>query len=77
MNLELQRELNTFLKDRYRYYMKEKQIRNDIIDASVSSFSLNKLFSSFEKAKILNKIINHQEGLDITSSYKRASNITK
>ena len=75
MNLELQKELNTFLKERFRYYMREKQIRNDIIDASVSSFSLNKLFSSFEKAKILNKIINHQEGLDITSSYKRASNI--
>ena len=75
MNLELQKELNTFLKDRFRYYMREKLIRNDIIDASVSYFSPNKLFSSFEKAKILNKIINHQEGLDITSSYKRASNI--
>ena len=75
MNLELQKELNTFLKARFRYYLREKQIRNDIIDASVSSFSLNKLFSSFEKAKILNKIINNQEGLDITSSYKRASNI--
>jgi len=75
INLELQKELNTFLKDRFRYYMKEKQIRNDIIDASISSFSLNKLFSSFEKSKILNKIINRQEGLDIISSYKRASNI--
>ncbi len=75
MNFELQKELNIFLKDRFRYYMREKQIRNDIIDASVSSFSLNKLFSSFEKAKILNKIINQQEGLDITSSFKRASNI--
>ena len=74
-NLELQKELNTFLKDRLRYYMREKQIRNDIIDASTSSFSLNKLFSSFEKARILNKIINNQDGLDITSSYKRASNI--
>ena len=55
--------------------MKEKQIRLDIIDASVSTFSLNKLFSSFEKAKSLNKIINNQVGIDISSSYKRASNI--
>ena len=31
--------------------------------------------SSFEKAKSLNKIINTQIGIDITSSYKRASNI--
>ena len=75
INKNLQIELNNFLKERFRYYMKEKQIRYDIIEASISSFSLNKLFTSFEKAKSLNKIINNQVGLDITSSYKRASNI--
>ena len=75
INKELQKELYNFLKDRFKYYMKEKQIRLDIIEASISSFSLNKLFSSFEKAKSLNKIIDNQSGLDITSSYKRASNI--
>ena len=74
-NKDLQKELNNFLKERFRYYMKEKQIRFDIIDASISSFSLNKLFTSFEKAKCLNKIIYNQAGIDITSSYKRASNI--
>jgi len=75
INQDLQKELYNFLKDRFRYYMKEKKIRLDIIEASISSFSLNKLFSSFEKAKSLNKIIDNQSGLDITSSYKRASNI--
>tara|TARA_A100000164_G_scaffold147511_1_gene130977 strand:+ start:1165 stop:3234 length:2070 start_codon:yes stop_codon:yes gene_type:complete len=75
INQNLQKELNSFLKDRYKYYLREKQIRYDIIDASISSFSLNKIFSSFEKAKILNKIISTQIGLDITFSYKRASNI--
>ena len=75
INKDLQKELYDFLKDRFRHYMKEKQIRFDIIEASVSSFSLNKLFSTFEKAKSLNKVINNQVGLDITSSYKRASNI--
>ncbi len=75
VNQDLQKELHNFLKDRYKYYMKEKQIRFDIIDASVSTFSLNKLSSSFEKAKSLNKIINNAIGLDIISSYKRASNI--
>ena len=74
-NQNSQKELNNFLKDRFRYYMKEKKIRFDIIDATISSFSLNKLFPSFEKANSLNKIINTQAGLDITSSYKRASNI--
>ena len=74
-NQNLQKELHNFLKDRFRYYMKEKKIRFDIIDATISSFSLNKLFSSFEKANSLNKIISSQAGLDITSSYRRASNI--
>ncbi len=74
-NNSLQLELLNFLKDRFKYYLKEKQIRYDIIDATISSFSLNKLFSSFEKARCLNKIISSQIGKDITSSYKRASNI--
>ena len=74
-NKDLQKELNNFLKDRFKYYLKEKQIRFDIIEASIASFSLNKLFSSFEKAKSLNKIINNQIGFDITSSYRRASSI--
>jgi len=74
-NQNLQKDLNDFLKDRFRYYLKEKEIRFDIIEATLSSFSLNKLFTSFEKAKCLNKIINSQIGMDINSSYKRASNI--
>ena len=74
-NKSLQKELQDFFKDRFKYYLKEKEIRYDIIDASISSFSVNKLFSSFEKARCLNKIINTQMGIDITSSYKRASNI--
>ena len=75
VNKDLQKELFNFLKDRFKYYLKEKQIRFDIIDASISSFSLNRLYSTFEKAKCFNKIINDKIGIDIISSYKRASNI--
>ena len=74
-NKDLNRDLYDFFKDRFRYYLKEKEIRHDIIDASISSFSLNKIYSSYEKARCLNKIINNQIGKDITSSFKRASNI--
>ncbi len=74
-NINLQKELNEFLKDRFKYYLKEKEIRHDITEAIISSFSLNKVFSSYEKARCLNKIINNQIGLDIISSFKRASNI--
>lgn len=75
VNVELKKDLSNFLKDRFRYYLKEKDIRFDIIEASISNFSTNKLFSSFEKARCVNKIINNQIGIDITSIYKRASNI--
>ena len=74
-NSVLKNQLNSFLKDRFKYYLKEKKIRYDIIDAIISSFTLNKLYSSFEKAQSINKIINSQIGHDITASYKRASNI--
>ena len=74
-NDDLKKDLSNFLKDRFRYYLKEKDIRFDIIEATISNFSTNKLFSSFEKARCINKIINNQIGIDITSSYKRASNI--
>ena len=74
-NTNLQKELSVFLKERFKYYLKEKEIRYDIIDAIISSSSLNKLSSSYEKARSLNKVINSQIGIDITSAFKRASNI--
>jgi len=55
--------------------MKEENIRNDIIQASTSSFNLDQSVIIFNKAKHLNKIINKPDGLDIIASYKRASNI--
>ena len=70
-NNNFQKDLDNFLKERFRYYLKEKQIRFDIIEASISSYSLNKLYSSFEKAKSFNKIINNQIGIDIISTFKR------
>ena len=75
VNDDLKKDLSNFLKDRFRYYLKEKDIRFDIIEATISNFSTNKLFSSFEKARCVNRVINNQIGIDITSSYKRASNI--
>ena len=74
-NKNLQKELNEFLKDRFKYYLKEKEVRYDIIEAIISSFSLNEIYSSYDKARCLNKIINNQIGEDIISTFKRASNI--
>ena len=74
-NKSLQKELLDFLLERLKYYMKEENIRNDIIQASISSSNLDQSVIIFNKAKNLNKIINKQNGIDIIASYKRASNI--
>jgi len=71
----LQKELSDFLMDRLKFYMKEEKIRNDIIQASIDSLNLDQLVLIFNKAKSLNKIISKPNGIDLISSYKRASNI--
>jgi len=74
-NNKLLDDLINFLKDRFRYYLKEKDIRYDIIEASTKTVNLNSMSAVFEKAKSLNKVINKPIGEDIVASYKRASNI--
>ncbi len=74
-NKLLQKELSEFLMDRLKFYMKEENIRNDIIQASINSHNLDQLLVIFEKAKYLDKIISKSNGHEIISSYKRASNI--
>ncbi len=74
-NEKLPRDISNFLKDRFRYYCKDKNLRHDIIEAATKSLDLNKISTTYEKAKSLNKVINKPIGEDIVSSYKRASNI--
>tara|TARA_B100001093_G_scaffold277383_1_gene265106 strand:+ start:154 stop:2220 length:2067 start_codon:yes stop_codon:yes gene_type:complete len=74
-NKFLQKELTEFLMDRLKFYMREEKIRNDIIIASTHSMDLNKIFIIFCKAMTLNKIIDKSVGINLLSSYKRASNI--
>ncbi len=71
----LHKELIDFLLDRLKYYMKEKKIRNDIIEASINSFGVDHLTKIYKKALTLNNVINKKIGEDIVSSYKRAANI--
>ncbi len=74
-NKFLQNEILIFLKDRFKYYLKVKDIRHDIIEASINNFDLNKISLQFEKSKSLNNVINTEVGHEIISSYKRAHNI--
>ena len=70
-----QKELAEFLMDRLKYYMKEKQIRGDIIEASVSSHNLDNMNKIYNKASTLNSVISKEIGEDIVTNYKRASSI--
>ena len=70
-----QRELADFLKDRLKYYMKEKKIRADIIEASINAYSIDHMNKIYNKASTLNSVINKDIGEDIIANYKRASNI--
>ena len=74
-NQNLFNDLEDFLIDRFRYYMREKNIRHDIVEASIVNINLNTPTIEFDKAKTLNKLITNQSGKDVIAIYKRASNI--
>lgn len=74
-NNNIIKDISFFLKDRFKYYLKDKNFRPDIIDAAVKILDLNKISTTHEKAKSLNKIIEKPLGMDVVSSYKRAFNI--
>ena len=70
-----QKELAEFLMDRLKYFMREKKIRNDIIEASISSYGIDHMNKIYKKASTLNDLIKKEVGEDIIASYKRVSNI--
>ncbi len=74
-NKFLQKELSDFLMERLKFFMKDQDIRYDIIQASTNSSNLDRSVVIYGKAKNLNKFINKPYGIDIISTYKRASNI--
>ena len=74
-NKTLHKDLINFFTERLKNYMREKNIRPDIIEASINSNGINNVIKVYKKALILNKLINKEIGQTIISCYKRASNI--
>ena len=74
-NKTLHKDLTNFLIERLKNYMKEKNIRSDIIEASINSYGIDNMVKAYNKALILNKLINQEIGQALLVSYKRASNI--
>ena len=71
----VQKELFEFFHDRFKNFMKEKEIRNDIIESATLDYNIDNILKIYKKTLILNKSISKEVGKDVIFSYKRASNI--
>ncbi len=68
-------ELGDFILDRLKNYLKEKDIRSDIIECSINSHGIDDLLKIYNKSLNLNKNIKKDFGLDVIAIYKRSANI--
>ena len=71
----VQKDLSEFFYDRYKNFMKEKKIRNDIIESVNLNYNIDNILKIYKKTLTLNKLISKEIGKDLIFSYKRASNI--
>ena len=74
-NKKISQELSVFFIERLKNFMKEKEIRADIIESTTSFYGVDSLLKIYKKALTLNKLIKNEIGTDVVSGYKRAHNI--
>ena len=74
-NLNAEKEILNFLKDRMKNILKEKKIRFDIIEASIESHFGDNYLDLFKKNILMNKYIDKEIGINTINAYKRALNI--
>jgi len=70
-----EKDVLDFLKERMKNILKEKKIRGDIIEASISSHTGDNYLDLLKKNILMNKYINKDIGRSAINSYKRAANI--
>ena len=74
-NQNTERDLLVFFKERMRNILKEKKIKADIIEASLSAHTGDGYLDLFKKSTIMNSNFDKETGRDALYSYKRVSNI--
>jgi len=74
-NNSVTKEVLIFLRERFKNLLKDKKIRNDIIEAVDSSHTDNDFLVLYKKCSIINKNISKDICKNIIGTYKRASNI--
>jgi glycyl-tRNA synthetase beta chain len=75
LNDFITRDILIFLRERFKNLLKDKKIRNDIIEAVDSSNISNDFLSLYKKCLTINKNISKNIYKNIIGTYKRASNI--
>ena len=74
-NTEIVKDLIIFFRERMKNILREKKVRTDIIEASISSHLNDNFLELYKKTLIMNKFISKDLGKNAISTYKRASNI--
>ena len=74
-NEETLKEVMFFLRERFKNLLRDKKIRNDIIDAVDASHTGDDFLILYKKCQIFNKNISKDVCKNIIGSYKRVSNI--
>ena len=75
INEKTEQDVLEFIKERMRNVLKLRNIKTDIIEASVSSHAGDNFLALYAKTILINKYKNKGIGLNAISSYKRAANI--
>ncbi len=74
-NEKTEQQVLEFIKERMRNVLKLKDIKNDVIEASISSHVGDNFLALYSKTLLMNKYKNKGIGLNAINSYKRALNI--
>jgi len=74
-NDSILKDILSFLRERFKNLLKEKKIRNDIIEAVDASNVSDNFLALYKKCLIINKNISKEVCKNIIGAYKRASNI--
>jgi len=74
-NDSILKDILSFLRERFKNLLKEKKIRNDIIEAVDASNVGDNFLALYKKCLIINKNISKEVCKNIIGAYKRASNI--
>ncbi len=75
INEGTEQQVLEFIKERMKNVLKLKNIKNDVIEASISSHAGDNFLALYAKTILINKYKNKGIGINAISSYKRASNI--